>query len=139
MATTWGKPSLSMVARAAFLRSRKNAACSSGLRRICCRRLVAIALVALLHGHFLACTDGAELRPERLVDLPPHQRCLAIPVTTELAGPTVVGGVGGTRELSTRLPLLVLRNGEPREVVEEDFTAGAAVVRDVAGQAVEIV
>src|SRR5205809_7403072 len=31
MATTWGKPSLSMVARAAFLRSLKNAACSSGL------------------------------------------------------------------------------------------------------------
>src|SRR6266404_9429487 len=42
MATTWGKPSLSMVARAAFLRSRKNAACSSRLNRICCRRLVAI-------------------------------------------------------------------------------------------------
>src|SRR5678816_265701 len=42
MATTWGKPSLSMVARAAFLRSRKNAACSSGLSRICCRRSVAI-------------------------------------------------------------------------------------------------
>src|SRR5436309_15528124 len=42
MATTWGKPSLSMVARAAFLRSRKNAACSSGLSWICCRRLVAI-------------------------------------------------------------------------------------------------
>src|SRR6267142_3613877 len=31
-----------MVARAAFLRSRKNAACSSRLNRICCRRLVAI-------------------------------------------------------------------------------------------------
>src|ERR1700737_802096 len=42
MATTWGKASLSMVARAPFLRSRKNAACSSGLSRICCRRLVAI-------------------------------------------------------------------------------------------------
>src|SRR4029453_339044 len=42
MATTWGKPSLSMVARAAFLRSRKNAACSWGLSWICCRRLVAI-------------------------------------------------------------------------------------------------
>src|SRR6266853_3642511 len=42
MATTWGKPSLSMVARAAFLRSRKNATCSSGLSRICCRRSVAI-------------------------------------------------------------------------------------------------
>src|SRR2546428_5955900 len=42
MATTWGKPSLSMVARAAFLRSLKNAACSSGLSWICCRRLVAI-------------------------------------------------------------------------------------------------
>src|SRR5204863_7401738 len=42
MATTWGKPSLSMVARAAFLRSRKNAACSSGLNWICCRRLVAM-------------------------------------------------------------------------------------------------
>src|SRR5213593_2814601 len=42
MATTWGKPSLSMVARAAFLRSWKNAACSSGLNWICCRRLVAI-------------------------------------------------------------------------------------------------
>src|ERR1041385_6956392 len=42
MATTWGKPSLSMVASAAFFRSRKNAACSSGLSRICCRRLVAI-------------------------------------------------------------------------------------------------
>src|SRR5204863_3073402 len=42
MATTWGKPSLSMVARAAFLHSRKNAACSSGLSWICCRRLVAI-------------------------------------------------------------------------------------------------
>src|SRR5262245_16024146 len=47
MATTWGKPSLSMVARAAFLRSRKNAACSSGLSRICCRRLVAISLSLL--------------------------------------------------------------------------------------------
>src|ERR1700745_872790 len=42
MATTWGKPSLSMVARDAFLRSRKNAACSSGLSWICCRRLVAM-------------------------------------------------------------------------------------------------
>src|SRR5260370_34539373 len=42
MATTWGKPSLSMVARAAVLRSRKNATCSSGLSRICCRRSVAI-------------------------------------------------------------------------------------------------
>src|SRR5215510_11230702 len=42
MATTWGKPSWSMVARAAFLRSRKNVACSSGLSRICGRRLVAI-------------------------------------------------------------------------------------------------
>src|SRR4029077_14463528 len=42
MATTCGKPSLSMVASAAFLRSRKNAACSSGLSRICCRRSVAI-------------------------------------------------------------------------------------------------
>src|SRR5260370_41932186 len=42
MATAWGKPSLSMVARAAFLRSRKNATCSSGLSRICCRRSVAI-------------------------------------------------------------------------------------------------
>src|SRR5438067_13712327 len=48
MATTWGKPSLSMVARAAFLRSRKNAACSSGLSWICCRRLVAIR-AALSH------------------------------------------------------------------------------------------
>src|SRR5258705_12403997 len=42
MATTWGKPSWSMVARAAFLRSRKNSACSAGLSWICCRRLVAI-------------------------------------------------------------------------------------------------
>src|SRR5215813_10688440 len=42
MATTWGKPSLSMVARAAFLRSRKNAACSSALSWICCRRFVAM-------------------------------------------------------------------------------------------------
>src|SRR6266566_4356652 len=47
MATTWGKPSLSMVARAAFLRSRKNAACSSGLSWICCRRLVAIRAASL--------------------------------------------------------------------------------------------
>src|SRR5262245_17211003 len=50
MATTWGKPSLSMVARAAFLRSRKNAACSSGLRRICCRRLVAMRAGLLSRG-----------------------------------------------------------------------------------------
>src|SRR5215470_16290977 len=42
MATTWGKPSSPMVARAAFLRSRKNAACSSGVSWICCRRLVTI-------------------------------------------------------------------------------------------------
>src|SRR6185295_13411112 len=42
MATTCGKPSLSMVTGAAFLRSRKSAACSSGLSRICCRRSVAI-------------------------------------------------------------------------------------------------
>src|SRR5215470_13613204 len=47
MATTWGKPSLSMVARAAFLRSLKNSACSSRLSWICCRRLVAIALSLL--------------------------------------------------------------------------------------------
>src|SRR5215831_13505285 len=47
MATTWGKPSLSMVARAAFLRSLKNSACSSGLSWICCRRLVAIAVSLL--------------------------------------------------------------------------------------------
>src|SRR5882762_5274003 len=51
MATTWGKPSLSMVARAAFLRSRKSAACSSGLSRICCRRLVAIRARLLSRGH----------------------------------------------------------------------------------------
>src|SRR6266705_4645761 len=50
MATTWGKPSLSIVARAAFLRSRKNAACSSGLSRICCRRLVAIRARLLSRG-----------------------------------------------------------------------------------------
>src|SRR5215470_15510756 len=36
-----------MVARAAFLRSRKNAACSSGLSWICCRRLIAIPLSLL--------------------------------------------------------------------------------------------
>src|SRR4029453_16422537 len=36
-----------MVARAAFLRSRKNAACSSGLSWICCRRLVAIRAASL--------------------------------------------------------------------------------------------
>src|SRR5215467_268239 len=42
MATTWGKPSPSIVARAAFLRSRKNAACSSALSWICWRRLMAI-------------------------------------------------------------------------------------------------
>src|SRR4029453_704441 len=42
MATTWGKPSPSIVARAAFLRSRKNAACSSGLSWISWRRLIAI-------------------------------------------------------------------------------------------------
>src|SRR5262245_20046304 len=48
MATTCGKPSLSMVAREAFLRSRKNAACSSGLSWICCRRLVAMRARLLL-------------------------------------------------------------------------------------------
>src|SRR5262249_18778952 len=42
MATTWGKPSLSRVASAAFVRSRKNAACSSGVSWIWCRRLVAM-------------------------------------------------------------------------------------------------
>src|SRR5262249_58962807 len=47
MATTWGNPSLSMVARAAFLRSLKNSACSSGLSCIICRRLVAIGLSLL--------------------------------------------------------------------------------------------
>src|SRR6266508_1495018 len=51
MATTWGKPSLSMVARADFLRSRKNAACSSGLIRICRRRSVAIRARLLPHPH----------------------------------------------------------------------------------------
>src|SRR2546422_3904588 len=51
MATTWGKPSLSMVARAAFLRSRKNATCSSGLSRICCRRSVAIRACLLSRAH----------------------------------------------------------------------------------------
>src|SRR5260370_37334679 len=51
MATTWGKPALSMVARAAFLRSRKNAACSSGLSRICCRRSVAIRARLLSRAH----------------------------------------------------------------------------------------
>src|SRR5215510_2588128 len=50
MATTCGKPSLSMVARAAFLRSRKNAACSSGLSWICCRRLVAMRARLLSRG-----------------------------------------------------------------------------------------
>src|SRR5438874_8395395 len=48
MATTWGKPSLSMVARAAFLRSRKNAACSSGVSWICWRRLPGIRAVSSL-------------------------------------------------------------------------------------------
>ena len=33
---------MSMVAREAFLRYRKNAACSSGLSWICCRLLIAI-------------------------------------------------------------------------------------------------
>src|SRR5580704_18606739 len=51
MATTCGKPSLSMVARAAFLRSRKNATCSSGLSRICCRRSVAIRACLLSRAH----------------------------------------------------------------------------------------
>src|SRR6185295_7787763 len=51
MATTWGKPSLSMVARAAFLRSRKNAACSSGLSRICRRRSLAIRARLLSRAH----------------------------------------------------------------------------------------
>src|SRR5918996_3163574 len=63
MATTWGKPSLSMVARAAFLRSRKNAACSSGLNRICCRRLVAIR--ARLPSRALS-SDGQVCRQETL-------------------------------------------------------------------------
>src|ERR1700687_1258733 len=51
MATTWGEPSWSMVARAAFLRPRKNAACSSGLSRICCRRSVAIRARLLSRAH----------------------------------------------------------------------------------------
>src|SRR5260370_41947000 len=51
MATTWGKPSLSMVARAAFLRSRKNTACSSGLSWLCCRRSVAIRARLLSRAH----------------------------------------------------------------------------------------
>src|SRR5215467_1900208 len=50
MATTCGKPSPSIVARAAFLRSRKNAACSSGVSWICWRRLMAICNVLLDQG-----------------------------------------------------------------------------------------
>src|SRR5215831_6408587 len=50
MATTCGKPSPSIVARAAFLRSRKNADCSSGVSWICWRRLMAICNVLLDQG-----------------------------------------------------------------------------------------
>src|SRR4029434_10897027 len=64
MATTWGKPSLSMVARAAFLRSRKNAACSSGLSWICCRRLVAIRASLLSRAHL--CRGRQVCRKEAL-------------------------------------------------------------------------
>src|SRR5206468_12734341 len=64
MATTWGKPSLSMVARAAFLRSLKNAACSSGLSWICCRRLVAIRARPLSRAQM--CRQEAPSRVEAL-------------------------------------------------------------------------
>src|SRR4030095_14013855 len=64
MATTWGKPSLSMVARAAFLRSRKNAACSSGLSWICCRRLVAI------RDRPLSCAQVCRELHRHVVDVP---------------------------------------------------------------------
>src|SRR6185503_7566994 len=70
MATTWGKPSLSMVASEAFLRSRKNAACSSGLSWICCRRLVAIRvrlLVSILPSDRQVCRQEAPGRLEALL------------------------------------------------------------------------
>src|SRR5258705_8915523 len=71
MATTWGNPSLSMVARAAFLRSRKNAACSSGLSRICCLRSVAIRTRLLSRAHqpaplSILSSDGQISRQEAL-------------------------------------------------------------------------
>src|SRR5215813_8195492 len=61
MATTWGKPSLSIVARAAFLRSLKNSACSSGLSWICCRRLVAIAVSLLPSDGQVHCEEAPGL------------------------------------------------------------------------------
>src|SRR5437660_10110367 len=69
MATTWGKPSLSMVARAAFLRSRKNAACSSGLSWICCRRLVAIRARPLSRAQ--VCRRGSKSMAESLAQVLP--------------------------------------------------------------------
>src|SRR5215471_99159 len=94
MATTWGKPSLSMVARAAFLRSWKNAACSSGLSRICCRRLVAIpslsrAMTASsVRVHDRAQHDPALVRPV-IAGAAVHRRAL-VPDQDIADAPTVV-------------------------------------------------
>src|SRR5881397_3527425 len=86
MATTWGKPSLSMVARAAFLRSRKNAACSSGLNWICCRRLVAIPLSLLSR-------DGHVYRQEALGLVEALLRCILGLAGVSAHGEAVAGAV----------------------------------------------
>src|ERR671918_1026116 len=97
MATTWGKPSWSMVANAAFLRSRKNAACSSRLSRICCRRLVAIR--ARLLSRAQVCGQEARGRVEALL-----RRILGIPGVR--AHGEAVAGPGLERERTglTRIP-----------------------------------
>src|SRR5262249_45445532 len=109
MVTTWGKPSLSMVARAAFLRSRKNAACSSGLSRICCRRLVAIRARLLSRGQ--VCRQEASGLVEALL-----RRSRSIPGVRAhgeaVAGPLVEPERADLTEiLHTRLHPTHVRNG----------------------------
>src|SRR5262245_24541761 len=98
-----------------------------------------LQLIAVLDRHLTARADRPELRPERVVDLLPHRRCLGVPVAPELPRASVVGRVRGAGEIAAWLLVLLLPDGEPREVVQEDLAAGVAVVRDVAGEAVDVV
>src|SRR5262249_37851545 len=148
MATTWGKPSLSMVARAAFLCSRKNAACSSGLSRICCRRLVAIRARLLSRGQ--VCRQEASGLVEALL-----RRSRSIPGVRAhgeaVAGPLLEPEPADPPEiLITRLHpthvrngrLLVLRSGQAQHgdahALGEIVRLGAALsTRRSEGEAVE--
>src|SRR5215470_2124842 len=132
MATTWGKPSSPMVASAAFLRSRKNADCSSGLSRICCRRLIAM----LVRIHDRAQHDPALVGPV-VAGAAVHRRAL-VPDQDVADAPAVVidesllGRVSGEL-LDHRPRLLTLHADEAMRVHgidEQDRTSGHRMPRD---------